>query len=290
MQRKRLVVAYEGFPGAYSHIAASTCFPKAEHRGYTTFDAGVEAVLDGKADYAFVPIENSTAGRVGYIHLLLGCELFVVAEHFQPVRHCLIAIKGARRRDIKKVYSHREALAQCKNYIQRLGAEAVPHGDTAGAVRYVMAEGRTDIAAIASLKAAEQYKNAVILEKSVQDQSDNVTRFLILARKPVKQATSKNMLTSIVFKTRDVPASLFKALSGFATTGTNIIKLESFVPMARHTDASFYLEFEGNPAVEPCTVALEELHFYSRSVQILGTYPKSSYRKKFNGLLKRKKA
>lgn len=282
MATKKKIVTYEGYPGAYSHMAALACFPKTEAKGFVTFDAGVEAVQRGEADYAFVPIENSTAGRISYMHLLLGSGVRVVGEHFQPVRHCLIAKKGTKMRGIKRVFSHREALAQCKKYIHKMKFEAIPRGDTAGALKYVMEENQPDMAAIASEKAAEQYKDAAILEKGVQDEADNVTRFVIVAREPLKNPGDKGVITSIVYKTKDVPAALFKTLSGFATTSTNIIKLESFVPMTRHTEAVFYLEFEGNPTSYPCSVAMDELRFYSRHVEILGTYPKSPYRKKFN--------
>ncbi|OGG72545.1 hypothetical protein A3A38_02030 [Candidatus Kaiserbacteria bacterium RIFCSPLOWO2_01_FULL_53_17] len=285
---KKQLVAYQGVPGAYSNIAAEAVFPKLPSKGFATFEDVVRAVQRGKTVYALLPIENSTAGRVADIHHLLpGSGLTIAAEYFQPVRHCLIAYKGTLLKDIRRIYSHREALTQCARYIRKLGVEPVPFGDTAGAVKHIVSEKRTDIAALASAKAASLYRGAVIVQKEVQDDPDNVTRFLILTKNGHKKALTKNVITSIVYKTRDVPAALFKTLSGFATTGTNMIKLESFVPMARHTDAHFYLEFEGNPTVYPSTIALEELQYYTRSFEILGTYPKSPYRKKFNGMGKK---
>ena len=278
------IVAYQGVPGAYSSIAAEECFPKLPSKGFPTFEDVVRALQRGDVAYALLPIENSTSGRVADLHHLLpGSGLSIIGEHFLPIRHCLIACKGAKIQDIRKVYSHREALGQCTHSLQRLHAQPIPYGDTAGAVQYIVEEKRLDSAALASEKAAKAFKQAIILQKNMQDDPSNVTRFLVLTKKHAAQPATKNTITSIVYKTRDIPAALFKSLGGFATAGTNIIKLESFVPMAKHTDAHFYLEFEGRPDTHPNNIALEELGYYAQSVEILGTYTKSTYRKKFNG-------
>lgn len=277
-------IGYQGVPGAYSSIAVKECFPKYPSKGFGTFEEVVRALQRGEIHFALLPIENSTSGRVADLHHLLpGSGLRVIGEHFLPVRHCLIAYKGTKLNGIKKVYSHREALGQCVKYLRSIKAQPVPYGDTAGAVAYIVEEKQTDIAALASEYAASLYKDAIILQKNVHDDPCNVTRFLILTKNGGKKVPAKGAITSIVYKTRDIPAALFKSLAGFATTGTNIIKLESFVPMAQHTDAHFYLEFEGNPSIFPYSVAIEELQNYTRSLEILGTYAKSPYRKKFNG-------
>ncbi|HWO07291.1 MAG TPA: prephenate dehydratase domain-containing protein [Candidatus Paceibacterota bacterium] len=278
------IVGYQGVPGSYSSIAAGECFPSAESKGFPTFEDVVRTLQRGEIQYGLLPIENSTSGRVADLHHLLPKSgLAIIGEHFLPIRHCLIGYRGAKKADVRKIYSHREALGQCAQYIRSLKAEPVPYGDTAGAVQYVVEEKRKDIAALASQKAASIHADAVILQKNVQDAADNVTRFLILAKKHNLKLQKRNVITSVVYRTRDVPAALFKSLAGFATTGTNIIKLESFVPMARHTDAHFYLEFEGHPDFFPYSVAVEELQNYTKSFEILGTYPKSPYRRKFNG-------
>ncbi|PIR82318.1 prephenate dehydratase [Candidatus Kaiserbacteria bacterium CG10_big_fil_rev_8_21_14_0_10_59_10] len=281
---KRAHVAYQGVPGAYSSIAARKAFPKLPARGYPTFEEVVAAAKRGSAAYALLPIENSTAGRVADIHHLLpGSKLHVVGEYFLPVRHCLVGLRGAKWKDIARVYSHREALSQCARYIRGLGAEPVPFGDTAGAVEHVVAAGSKSNAAIASAEAAALHTGSTILARNIQDSADNVTRFLIVTGKRPRRAPKERVITSVVYKVRDIPAALFKSLSGFATAGVNIIKLESFVPMARHADAHFYIEFEGNPSVYPASVAMEELGYYARELEILGTYAKSPYRRTFNG-------
>jgi prephenate dehydratase len=282
--RTKSIVVYQGQPGAYSSIAAHNYFPKYPARGLPTFDDVIKALKKGAAHYALLPIENSTSGRVADMHHLLpGSGLHIIGEHFLPVRHCLIAYKGTRLKDVRHVYSHREALGQCRQYLSTHKMQPVPYGDTAGAVAYIAEEKRTDIAALASQQAALLHPDAIVLAKDVNDDPSNVTRFLVLARQKSRKQKKDGVITSIVYKTRDIPAALFKSLAGFATTGTNIIKLESFVPMTRHTDAHFYLEFEGNPAFFPHSVAIEELAYYARSLEILGTYEKSPYRRNFNG-------
>lgn len=275
-------VGYQGVPGAYSSIAAEECFPKLRTHGYATFEEVVRAAQAEAVTYALLPIENSTSGRVADIHHLLpGSGLRIVGEHFLPIRHCLIGLSGARVKDIRYVYSHREALGQCAQYIRSRDLVPVPFGDTAGAVAFIAEEKRPDCAALASDKAASLFPTTTILERNVQDKKDNVTRFLIVTKTEKQRPVHHPVITSIVYRTRDIPAALFKSLAGFATTSTNIIKIESFIPMARHTDAHFYVEFEGHPTDTACAVALEELRFFTRNFEILGTYEKSPYRSTF---------
>ena len=275
-------VGYQGVPGAYSSIAAAQRFPSFTSVGFPTFDAVIAALRGGDVTYALLPIENSTSGRVADLHHLLpDSGLSVIGEHFLPIHHCLIARRGIKKADVRHVYSHREALNQCRSYIRSLAAEPVPYGDTAAAVDYVIEHGSQSYAALASSAAVRRQKDAVIIERNVEDRKDNVTRFLILSKRAPRVKFGDDVLTSIVYSTRDVPAALFKSLAGFATTGTNIIKLESFVPMIRHTHATFYLEFEGDPSHSPASIALDELRFYARELTVLGSYPKSPFRKRF---------
>lgn len=280
---KKLKVGYQGVPGAYSSLAVKEYFPSATARGFATFADVVSALKNGDVTYALLPIENSTSGRVADIHHLLpGSGLSIIDEHFLPIRHCLIALSGVKKRDIRDAYSHREALAQCAQYLHKNHVTPIPFGDTAGSVEYIIAENLRDAGAIASLYAAELHrKHVLVLERDIQDDPHNVTRFLVLARGSAKKNMSGDVVTSLSFETRDVPAALFKALSGFATAGVNIIKLESFIPMSRNGSAHFYLEFEGNPTNSHCAVALQECGFYAKKLEILGTYPKNLFRKTF---------
>lgn len=278
---KKSTVAYQGVEGSYSSIAAQQYFKNTRAIGFPTFDEVVRAVIKGKADYALLPIENSTAGRVADLHHLLpGSGLHVVGEHFLPVHHALIVQKGAKLSEITHVYSHREALSQCQKSLRTLKLTPVPFGDTAGAVEFISGLDHRKFAALAAPAAAKQFPTTKVLKKHLEDDPENVTRFLILQKKKPKTTPKKNCITSIVYGVRDIPAALYKTLGGFATTGVNIIKLESFVPMQRHKNAHFYLEFEGNPNEKPGSLALDELKHYARDLEILGTYTKSAYRKK----------
>ncbi len=285
-----LRVGYQGVSGAYSSIAVAEYFPAAQAIGYPTFDDVVAALKAGDVAYALLPIENSTSGRVADLHHLLPKSgLTIVGEHFLPIHHCLIAHRGTVLRNIRHIYSHREALGQCRAYIRKLRAEPVPFGDTAGAVDHIVAEKNPAYAALASSAAAKRHKTAIVLQKNVEDRADNVTRFLVLTKNRPYTAPHSDVITSIVYATRDVPAALFKSLGGFATAGVNIIKLESFVPMTRHEEASFYVEFEGHPDSDAVHIALDELRYYARKLTILGTYAKSPFRARFETKVDKKR-
>lgn len=286
-----MTVGYQGVPGAYSSIAAHEVFPRLSSRGFTTFDEVVGALRGRAIEYAVLPIENSTSGRVADIHHLLASgDISIIGEHFLPIHHCLIGLKDARTEDIRHVYSHREALNQCRDYIRSLRATPVPFTDTAASVDHVSELKDPRNAALASSLAVKRRKGMVILEHNVEDRHDNVTRFLVMSRRTTKTSPLRGQLiSSIVFATRDIPAALFKSLAGFATTGTNIIKLESFVPMSSHQDATFYLEFEGSPADAGAMIALDDLRHYAHDVVVLGSYPKSPYRKHFERKVDKKR-
>ncbi|MDP2650421.1 MAG: prephenate dehydratase domain-containing protein [bacterium] len=275
-------VAYQGVPGAYSSIAVREYFPGLSAEGFPTFDEVIGALKQGAVRYAMLPIENSTSGRVADIHHLLPKSgLHIIGEYFLPIRHALIGHTSATLESVRRVYSHREALSQCRTFIREHNLESVPFGDTAGAVKYVSEEKKADNAAIASREAADLYENTHVLSENIQTNDDNVTRFLVLQKEKPETIPENGSITSLVYGVRDIPAALYHSLGCFARADTNIIKLESFVPMTKHTDAHFYLEFEGNPEFSPCKEALSELLEYTKDLEVLGTYEKSPYRERF---------
>jgi len=277
-----LRIAYQGVEGSYSSLAAAEYAPNAERLGCPTFAAVVKAVQDGIATHALLPIENSTAGRVADLHHLLPkSDLCVIDEHFLPVRHALIGLTSAAFKDITHAYSHREALAQCTQTLRTLGIEPVPFGDTAKAVSYIVKTGNVHFAAIASVYAASLHDEVHVLKENIQDVADNVTRFLVLTKKPLDKPLQDDCITSIVYDVLDTPAALYESLGVFAKHAINIIKLESFVPMQRHKDAHFYLECIGNPEQFPLNDALKELATLTKSMRVLGAYKKSPYRAHF---------
>lgn len=275
-------IAYQGVEGSYSSLAVAEFDSKAERIGYPTFDAVVAAVQNDEATHAFLPIENSTAGRVADLHHLLPKSgLTVIAEHFLPVRHALIALKKATLKDIQKVYSHREALSQCTKTLRTLNIEPVPYGDTAKAVSFIVETGDKQNAALASTYAAELHDSVHILQENLQDANDNVTRFLVLTKNPENKPLNGECITSIVYDVLDTPAALYESLGSFAKYGINIIKLESFVPMQHHKEAHFYLECLGKADESPLKDSLVELQEHTKHISALGTYEKSSYRNNF---------
>ncbi|NQV58785.1 MAG: prephenate dehydratase, partial [Alphaproteobacteria bacterium] len=272
-------VAFQGQFGAYSHLACQESLP-----GYTplpcrTFEDAFAAVNEGKAGRAMIPIENSLAGRVADIHHLIPTsDQYIVGEHFQAVNHQLMAPHGAKLEDIREVHSHIHALPQCRKLIRELGIEPVVHADTAGACQMVAEKGDNSLAAIGSPLAAEIY-DLNILRRNIQDMGNNVTRFIILARERIiPHPKDGEAMTTIVFQVRSVPASLYKSLGGFATTGINITKLESYIEPGSFEQAQFYADFEGHPEDQRVTWALEEAQFFCTRLQNLGTYPRHPFR------------
>ncbi len=266
-------IAYQGEPGANSHIACLAAYPGLHPMPFATFEGTLAAVKNGEARLAMIPIENSVAGRVADIHHLLpDANLFIIGEHFERVRHQLLGIKGADIEGLDKVLSHTQALGQCRTAINKLNLRPVPEADTAGSARLVSEAGDKTMSAIASALAAEIY-GLDILKKDIEDESHNTTRFLILAREsedPVRDGG--DILTTFIFKVRNVPAALYKALGGFATNGVNMTKLESYQPDGLFRATMFYADIEGHPDDRNVRLALEELNFFSSEMNILGTY------------------
>jgi len=273
-------IAYQGEPGAYSHLACRAFAPDLEPMACPTFEDAFAAVREGRAERAMIPLENSVAGRVSDIHFLLpDAGLFITAEHFLRVRHMLLGRKGARLEDVKTVASHAMALGQCRTVIRELGLTPVAAGDTAGAAHALAQSGRADQAAIASELAAEVY-GLDILRAGIEDADHNTTRFLDMAREPDDAPyDGAPVMTSFVFEVRSIPAALYKALGGFATNGVNLTKLESYQKGAGFRVAMFYCEIEGHPQDENVRLAMEELSFFSADLKILGVFPAAEYRK-----------
>ncbi len=272
-------IAFQGAPGAYSDLACRSVRPEMATLPCRSFDDAFSAVHDEKAALALIPIENSVAGRVADIHHLLpNSKLHIIGEHFQRVNHHLLGVKGARLEDLTHVHSHIHALNQCRDMIRELDIETVVHVDTAGAAAEVAANGDKTQAAIASELAGE-LDGLISLRANIEDAEHNTTRFLIMARDAVVPHPKAGLImTSFVFRVRNVPASLYKSLGGFATNAVNMTKLESYLVGEHFAAAQFYAEVEGHPDDHNLSLALEELKFFSREVRILGIFPAHPYR------------
>ena len=273
------VIAFQGAPGAYSEAACVARYPAMATLPCRTFGDTFAAVADGRAALAMIPIENSAAGRVADIHQLLPqSDLHIVAEHFERVRHNLLACHGADPSGLETVHSHIHALSQCRKLIARLGLLPVVHADTAGAAAEVAAAGDATRAAIASRLSAETYGLAVV-EADIEDEAHNTTRFVVLSREPLDPAPGEGpMITSFMFECRNVPAALYKCLGGFATNGVNMTKLESYMVGGTFSATVFFAEVEGHPSNLALGRALSELDYFSREVRIMGVYPAHPYR------------
>ena len=272
-------IAYQGEPGANSHLACTEAFPDHEAVACATFEDALAAVSSGDVALAMIPIENSVAGRVADIHHLLpDAGLYIVAEYFLPIRFQLMAPKGAKLSGIKDAYSHVHALGQCRKILRKLGIHAHVAADTAGAARQVAEWGDTTRAALAPRLAAELY-SLEILAENVEDEAHNTTRFVVLAREPDDaEAEDGPVITTFIFKVRNVPAALYKALGGFATNSVNMTKLESYQTEGTFNASMFFADIEGHLSEPSVRLALEELSFFSNELKILGTYPASPYR------------
>ena len=278
MSAKKIV--FQGEPGANSHLACSEAYPDYDPLPSPTFEDAFAALSSGEAELGMIPIENSLAGRVADIHHLMPtADLHIVAEWFLPIRNQLMAPKGAKLTDIRSVESHIMALGQCRNFIRRLGVQAIVAADTAGSAREVAERGDKTRAAIASRLAAEIY-GLDILAEDIEDESHSTTRFIVLSRED-RRAPPRNgpVITTFVFQVRNIPAALYKALGGFATNGVNMTKLESYMIEGNFFATQFYADVEGHPDDYNLKLALEELEFFSDTLTILGVYPAHPFRK-----------
>jgi prephenate dehydratase len=268
-------ICFQGRPGAYSDLACRTYAPDVPTLPCDTFEQAIDAVRQGRAGLAMLPCENSLAGRVPDIHSLLpDSGLFIVGEHFQRVEHALLAPPGAAVGGIRRIHSHAVALGQVRALLRELNAAAVVEADTAGSAQLVAGWNNPEDAAIASPLAAELY-GLQVLRTNVEDASHNTTRFYVAARTPrTPSADTPNLMTTFVFRVRNVPAALYKALGGFATNGVNMTKLESYMLDGAFAATQFMCDVEGHPEQRPLRLALEELEFFSDEIRVLGVYPR----------------
>ncbi len=272
-------IAFQGELGAYSHLACTVAFPEMTPLPSPGFEDAFAAVEEGRARLGLIPIENSVAGRVADIHHILpASKLHIIGEFFLPVNHHLLALPGTSLTDIKEVHSHVHALGQCRKFLRGNGLKAVIAADTAGSAADVARRGDKSIAAIASQLAGEIY-GLESLAANIEDADHNTTRFLVMARdaKPIDPRIGP-IVTSFIFRVRNVPAALYKAMGGFATNSVNMTKLESYQVNGAFAATQFYADIEGHPEQPNVRLALEELGFFSREVRILGVYPAHPYR------------
>jgi len=271
MSRK---IAFQGEPGAFSHAAVHALFPGDEALPCVTFEDTIAAVQKGDADYGVVPVENSLYGRITDIyHLLPQSGLHITGEHFLRIEMNLLGLPGTKLSEIKSVQSLSVALGQCRRFITEHGLKTINAVDTAGSAREIAQNGDKSVGAIASRFAAEVYGLEVIAP-NIEDAAHNTTRFLVISREPERPAAGNGKVkTTFVFRVRNVPAALYKAMGGFATNGVNMTKLESYMLDGSFTATQFYADIEGHPDDRAVQFAFEELGFFTDHFRIVGVYP-----------------
>lgn len=277
-------IAFMGVVGANADLACRQNEPYMQTLACASFEDVFEAVQSGKAKLGMVPIENTQAGRVAEIHQLLPkANLHIVGEYFLPVRHVLAGLKGAKAEGVKDVYSHPQALMQCRVNIRTNHYTPNVHSNTAVAARDVAEWKDPAKAAICSVLAAELY-GLEVLKPDMQDSDENVTVFVKVAREPLAYDFEEDemILTSVLFTLRNIPAALYKSLGGFATNGINMLKLESYIPGGNSQLAQFFITFIGHPEQHSVQLALEELGFFTKKVDVLGVYPAAPQRHQFS--------
>lgn len=276
-------IAFMGVEGANADLACRQNYPYMKTLAFGSFEEVFEAVEDGKAKFAMIPIENSYAGRVAEIHNLLPrTTLSIVAEHIQKVEHHLYGIPGAALEGVTDVYSHHQGLLQCRDFITERHLTTHIHDNTATAARDVAAWQDPSKAAICSALAGELYQLQRLAE-NIEDAVDNETLFVVLAQEPIDpEPADGKVLTSVFFTVRNIPAALYKAMGGFATNGVNMVKLESYIRRAGNVvdNAQFFMTFEGHPRERSVQLALEELGFFTQRVTLLGVYSADKARDK----------
>jgi prephenate dehydratase len=267
-------IAFQGEPGAYSHQACREARPGMEVIPCATFEDTIETVRKGEADLAMLPVENSTYGRVADIHHLLPeSGLHIVDEAFVRVHINLLAVPGTRMETVEAAMSHTVLLGQCRGFLRQHRLRAITGADTAGSAKLVAERADPAVAALASELAGEIY-GLDLLARHIEDTQNNTTRFLIMAREPnLKRRGDGLMMTTFVFRVRNIPAALYKAMGGFATNGVNMTKLESYMVDGVFTATQFYADIEGHPDDHNVRLALDELRYFTSSMSLLGVYP-----------------
>ena len=269
----RLKIAYQGVAGAYSNIAAQNVYPDSDYIPCNTFEDAMDMVQRGDVDFAMIPVENSTAGRVSDVHFLLPkTNLFIVGEYLLPIHHQLLGLKGAKLEDIRVAMSHPQALAQSAEFLKKHHIYPEQRIDTAKSCEFVLEYNDKSKAAIASVLAGKIYGLEVVAE-NIETMKNNTTRFLLMSREAiVPEYDGEAFMTSFIFKARNIPAALYKALGGFATNGINLTKIESYLEKGSFVSAQFYVEVEAHPAQKSFQNAMEELKFFAENIHMLGTY------------------
>ncbi|NYT41313.1 prephenate dehydratase [Sphingomonas sp. R-74633] len=268
-------VAFQGAPGANSHIAVLEAFPDGLPLPCFSFEDAIDAVKEGRAGCAMIPIENSLHGRVADIHFLLPeSGLSIIGEHFLPIRYGLMGLGPIE--GVRQAMSHPQALGQCRHWLKAQGISPLAYPDTAGAAAVVAEQGDAAVAALAPPGAAALY-GLKMLGEDIADAEHNMTRFVILARE-AQVADEGPAMTTLIFEVKNVPAALYKALGGFATNGVNMTKLESYQRGGSFAATEFYADIVGSPSEAPVARALEELKFHTKWMRVLGTYPQARER------------
>ncbi|HEX3701188.1 MAG TPA: prephenate dehydratase [Phenylobacterium sp.] len=278
MTRRR--IAFQGELGANSHEACQAAFPDYEPVPCATFEEAFEAVRKAACDLGMIPVENSIAGRVADVHHLLPSSgLKIIGERFKPIHFQLMANPGVKLEDVRTAVSMPIALGQCRKSLRRLKLKTEATGDTAGAAKQLAEHPDPTRAAVSPALAAEIY-GLEILARDIEDEHHNTTRFLVMTAdpNPPRPPFTEPCVTSFVFRVRNLPAALYKALGGFATNGVNMTKLESYMENGAWTATFFYAEVDGRPEDRGLALALEELQFFSEKLEILGVYPADPFR------------
>lgn len=282
----KTTIAYQGVSGAYSHLASHTLFPEANFIPTNSFYESMQLVENQSANYAVIPIENSSAGRVEEIYRLIPkMELNIIAEHFQPINHALLTLKGNSLSNIRYIASHPQALAQCENNIKKLKLQPIAKFDTAGSAKELEINQNKEFAVIASSLAADIY-NLDILDDNFADYQGNVTRFLILSKeKSIPNfEKEKEYITSLIFSVKNIPSALYKTLGGFATNGIDLIKIESYSDIGSIYSTQFHIDLYGHTDEKRVKFALSELEFFCEELKIVGVYEKSTHRDSMTSL------
>jgi prephenate dehydratase len=267
-------IAFQGEPGAYSHQACHETRPDLEALPCRTFEDAIAAVRNNQADLAMLPVENSTYGRVADIHQLLpNSGLHIIDETFVRVHINLLAVPGTALKDVRSALSHTVLLGQCRSFLRDNNIEPITGADTAGSAKTVAENADPAQAALAGDLAGELY-GLDTLARHIEDHDRNTTRFLIMSRDANHTKRGDHgMVTSFVFRVRNIPAALFKAMGGFATNGVNMTKLESYMVNGSFTATQFYADIEGHPEDPAVKLAMEELAYFTEEISVLGVYP-----------------
>lgn len=273
-------IAFQGETGAFSHEACHQVFPDLDPLPCPTFEEAIAAVREGHAQLAMLPVENSLYGRVADIHHLLPeAGLYIIGEHFLPIRMQLLGLEDATLEGIETAQSLDVALGQVRRFLNANGIRPVAGPDTAGSARIIKEAGDPTRAAVASVMAGETY-GLKVLASNIEDSEDNTTRFVIASRRKVEAEPGSDAMTSFVFRVRNMPAALYKALGGFATNGINMVRLESYMLGGQFTATQFIADIEGHPEQDNVARAMEELEHFTDDIRILGVYPRHAFRKK----------